>query len=266
MGRRLGVGAAACCACLLVASCGGGTASRRHAVDRYFQRVDAVETQLRPALLSAQSAYNRFGRGKAPDPEALARAARTIRRVRGRVARVPAPVEASRIQGDILDLLDRESALADEVRGLAVYLPAEQRSLRRLRAAEISLRDDLGVSRTFVAQRRVFARFAARLEPVADGLRRLAVPAALSGWHRAEISRVERLRREAIALRRALRAHDAAAMTRRLGALRIDLAGRAPVSAERAAILDYDRRLAALSALAGRIDRERAALVRRLGG
>jgi hypothetical protein len=77
--------------------------------------------------------------------------------------------------------------------------------------------------------------------------------------------RLRRLRADALGLRAALRAHDAAIMTQRLADLRKDLLGRAPVSAERAAILSYNRDVGDLSALTGKIESERAVLERRLG-
>jgi hypothetical protein len=54
-------------------------------------------------------------------------------------------------------------------------------------------------------------------------------------------------------------------MTRGLADLRKDLVGRAPVSAERAAIIAYNRDVGDVSALTAKIESERAALERRLG-
>lgn len=253
------------CVLMAASGCGGSSAARRHAVNRYFERVDAVEAKLKPALTQAQFAFNQFGHGRAPQTANLTRAAHAILRLRHQLAALTPPRDALPIHRDLLALLFSEAELAREVRDLSSYLPAERRPLTKLRNAESTLRAGLQKSRKARAQERVFAVFADELDGVLRGLEAVPAPQALAAWHRAEVTRIRRLRADALKLRVALRAHNATAMTHRLADLRTDLAGRAPVSAERAAIVAYNRGVGELNALTGKIERERAALERRLG-
>jgi hypothetical protein len=265
MGRGLRVAIVMGCVLVAVGGCGGGSSERRHAVNRYFERVDAIQAELKPALTKAQFAFNQFGHGKTPRVANLTRAMRTVLRVRQQLAAVTPPSDAVPIHRHLLALLAREAGLAREVRDLSSYLPAQRRPLTQLRTAESALRTGLRTSRKARAQERVFARFADALGEVIRGLEVVPAPPALAAWHQAEVLRARRLRGDALDLRAALRAHNAAIMTRRLAELRKDLVGRAPVSAERAAILAYDRGVGDVNALTGEIERERADLEHRLG-
>ena len=265
MGRGLRVAIVTGCIVVAASGCGGSTSARRHAVNRYFERVDAIQVEFKADLTRAQFAFNQFGHGQDLQTAGLTRAARGIVRLRHQLAAVTPPPDALPIHRDLLELLAREAELAREVRDLSSYLPAQRRPLDRLRRAESALRAGLQTNRKARAQARVFARFADALGGVLRGLEAVPAPQGLAAWHRAEVLRVRRLRADALDLRAALRAHDAKIMTRRLGDLRKDLVGRAPVSAQRAAILAYDRSVRDVNALTGKIESERAALERRLG-
>jgi hypothetical protein len=265
MGRGRRVAIVTGCIVVAASGCGSSSSARRHAVNEYFQRVDAIQAELKPALTRAQFAFNQFGHGQTLQTAGLTRAARAILRLRQQLVAVTPPSDALPIHRDLLALLAYEAELAHEVRDLSSYLPAQRRPLQRLRNAESALRMGLQTSRKARAQERVFALFADALGGVLRGLEAVHAPHALAAWHHAEVLRVRRLRADALDLRAALRAHDARIMTRRLADLRKDLVGRVPVSAERAAILAYDRDVGNVNALIGKIESERAALERRLG-
>jgi hypothetical protein len=265
MGRGLPVAVVAGCVLMAASSCGGSSSARRHAVNRYFERVDAIQAQLKPTLTKAQFAFNQFGHGQRPQSADLTRAAKAILRLRRQLAAVTPPRDALPIHRDLLELLAREAEVARLVRDISSYLQAERGPLTQLRNAESALRRGLRTSRKARAQERVFAVFADALRVVLRGLDAVPAPRGLTAWHRAEVMRLRRLRADALGLRAALRAHDATIMTQRLADLRKDLLGRAPVSAERAAILSYNRDVGDLSALTGKIESERAVLERRLG-
>jgi len=255
--------AAAVLGMLVLAGC--GSSGKRTAVDRYFQRVDAVERDFAGPIARAQRTYDAFGRSHAFATESFPEAARTFVRLRARIAAVEPPPVARPVHRHLLRLLDAEVALAHEVAGLDAYLRAERAPLAGLRRAELRLRTGLASARTAAAQRRVFAAFATAAAASEARLRHVSAPAPLAGWHRSELGRVDRLRREAADLAAALGRRDAATLRSRLAALRVDVAGREAVAAERAAIRAYDARAAAVSRLAGAVDAERARLERRLG-
>lgn len=254
--------AAALAAALAFAGCGGS--SSRGAVDRYFQRVDAVEHDFAGPVARVQRTYDAFGRDHPFATESFPKAVRTFVRLRARIAALDPPPPAHRVHRELLRLLDAEVALAHEVAGLDAYLRAERAPLGQLRSAELRLRTGLASARTADAQRRVFAGFAADAARAERRLRTVDAPAPLAAWHRAELGRVDRLRREATDLADALHRRDTATLRTRLDALRADVAGRDAVGAERAAIRAYDARAARVARLAGRVDAERSRLENRL--
>lgn len=258
--------AAACCAVLALAACGSTKSAQRHAVDAYFRRVDAVEQSYKNGLTRAQRALDAFGkRPGAFHTESYARAAATLAHLRASVAAVDAPPPARPVRRDVLRLLAGQAALARELGALDTYLHATRASLDALRRAENALRTQLAAARTARTQRLLFAGFADDVNSIERRFAHVPAPPALAQWHDAEEGRMRGLRGSAAGLAAALARRDTAALRRGLDVLRGELAGRGSVAAERAAIRAYDRRAKAMSALAARVDRERAALARRLG-
>lgn len=250
-------------AVLLLAGCGSSTAARRTAVNRYFDRVDAVERSFAAGLSRAQRTYDSFGK-QGSVTESYAAAAQTFVRLRRKIAALEAPPDARPVRRDLLRMLTLEIALAHEVGAFSDYLQAERPPLGRLRSADLALRRGLATARTAPAQRRVFTAFAASVGGARIQLERVPAPAPLTAWHRREVARLGRLRNEALSLVAALRHRDSAALRAQLSSLRTDVAGRDAVAAERAAIQAYDAREAQVAALTRRVAAERARIARRL--
>ena len=257
--------AALCCGVLVLAGCGSSKAAERKAVDRYFRRVDAVEQSFRDPLTRAQHVLDAFGRRPgAFHTESYARAETTLTKLRVRIAAVAAPPPARPVRRDLLRLLGAQTALARELGGVDTYLQTTRGPLDALRRAENTLRARLAAAHTAHAQRRLFAGFATEVGGIERRFAHIAAPPALARWHAAEDRRMRALAASGSALAAALARRDTPALRQRLAALRAELAGRDSVSAERSAIEAYDRRAAAVQALAGRVERDRASLVKRL--
>jgi hypothetical protein len=136
----LGVAAvAAVAAAVTVSVAGRGDAHpKREAVGQYIKDVDRVQQQMRVRLTKTFQAYRQFAGGHNVDPKLRGRlggSEETLRKLRRRLASLPAPVSALRLRRRLLALVDAEIAVAREVAGIARFNPEFVRLLARARKA-----------------------------------------------------------------------------------------------------------------------------------
>jgi len=253
---------------LLTLSAAGCGTSSRDAVNAYLKKVAAVQRQLAPRIKAADRAYHRLGTAakSAEERRALARAEKTARELRRRLAAVDPPEEAERIHRLMLLLAGREVALSGEVLALARYLLRFQGVVVDAGRAGRRLQRVLRLKSAAEAAS-AFGRYASTLEVDLRRLKGLAPPPVMAPSHRSEVSVLARTVDLSRRLGAALERHDNAAAARlagRLGAVSSFSARRRAAAAEAAAVRAYNDRLVGLSRLAARIHREQTRLDRNL--
>ena len=198
---------------------------------------------------------------------------RTIRKLRRELAAVEPPPEAKQLRALLLELLDREVALAQEVAQLGSFVPHFAAALHPLAAADAALKAALAqTAKGKAATKALDARkataletYAATLESVIGNVRALHPPPVWEPGYGAQLSALGQLRSSGLALAQAIRANRAGAIPTLLH--RFDLAAVADQSVavqkrEVAAVQAYDARITALRALARKIELERVRLQR----
>ena len=269
------------------------TSAKRTAVASYITQVNVVQEELRAPLARVLKAYRDFGRGNAANggsARGLSGAVRTLTTVRRRTAALDAPPQAHRLRRLILALMDEQIAVSREVQQLAAFTPRYRAALAELQRAGQVLSASLtaitppkshrltGTRKQILQAQATYAAAAVRAEEAQalavddyDGslllvlrhLRRLRPPRALTPAFAAQVRSITTIRATGARLSAALRSGDrsvvpsaGAAFT---SASRISQSLTAQ-KAEIAAIKAYNRRARAVSAAAGRVQREVAHL------
>jgi hypothetical protein len=266
------VAAAAVAAAVLVTVAGGKTSSPRHdVVAGYIDDVNAIERQMRLPLVSAMNAYRTFsthGARTRPAELRLDRAEQTLRRLRVRLAALPAPPPAVHLRILLLHLVGGEVSLAHEVHGVAVFRPRFQSLLTNASVAGAALARALTAALAATAgaadrQADAIDAYDTKLATLLRRLRRLRPPAVMVPVYRTELRTLAASVRAGNGLAAALRTHDRSGIAE-LGR-RFTLATRSVLSvraqrAANAAIKAYDRRVLAIGATARRVRNEVARL------
>lgn len=245
--------------------CGGGSNHERKAVDAYIAAANAAQTGHLPALDEVDAAFRSFSRGghDAATLRRLTRASAAIAATRSSLGRLRPPAAAQPVQRDLLSLYRSEATLADEVHGLAVYLPAATKTLAGMDAANATLTKAVHPGIGAAAEASALDAYARRIRSVRMKLAALTPPPMLRPWHDEEAAWLEALARDAQRLSGALRGEgDANAAA---AAFRAETARRPGVSkAQQRAVKAYDAEIDAIDRLSARIQRELAQLNRRL--
>lgn len=231
-------------------------AERRAAVARYIGEVNMAQQTLVAELEKVRGVYRRLSLTAKPAPGQLAgaeRAARTLVELRGRFAGIPAPREANRLRSSLLQLLDLQAALADEVAGMARYLPLQAAANRRLGVATKRLLRGLRTASATDRQQAAFAEYRRALRQVDGELQRLSAPPVFEPIRTGELDRLKRLDGLLARLDRALEAQRAAEvglLFRRFVQVSSDTG---VTEARREAVVAFNRRI-------GRIGKQRSSL------
>lgn len=264
--RRAAAGVFAVLLILTAAGCGGK--SRRAQVSDYFKQVDRVQKQMKQPVTDANVAYQYFATASTSQAERvkLRRAEATIRKLRRRIAAVAAPEDAQKIRSDLLELLDGEATFAHDVWLLGKYTPLLGHILAHAGQAGTRLQGSLNTT-SAETQAHAFDAYAAVLSKDVAELRKLSPPSVVAAAHRAQIktftTSVSLCRRIATALRN----RDQTALPtliQRLTNLSSLSARKRVHRAQVAAVKAFNKRLVGLNKIAARIQRERAALERKL--
>lgn len=264
--RRAVAGVCALAVILTAAGCGG--TSRRTQVSDYFNRVDRIQKQMKQPVTDANSAYQYFATASTSQSERvrLQRAEATIRKLRRRIAAVPAPEDAQKIRSDLLDLMDREATFAHDVWLLGRYTPLLGHVLAHAGEAGAKLQASLK-STSAETQARAFDAYAAVLKKDVAALRKLSAPSVVLAAQQAQIKTFTTSASLCRRIATALRIRDRNALPTLIAHLSnlSSLPARKRVHrAQVAAVKAFNKRLLAMNKLAARIQRERVALERKL--
>ena len=239
------------------------TDERRAAVSDYIVQVNTTQQALIVELESVSLAYRGLRLREKADPKQLATlndAQRTLRGLRSRLARLPVPVEARKLRRTILELIDLQVELADEVSGMARYVPLQAAESRKLAAATETLRDELAEATTGAAQRVAFETYRTALRASIARLEAATAPAVLEPSRTGEIKRVSRLESLAQDLGEALEDQDAENVDRLFPRFVQTSASTGTTKAERAAVVAFNRRLSEIGKQRQAVQAERARL------
>lgn len=259
---RLGAGILAVAAATALIGCTSAKDARRHAVNRYVQRVNGIEMQQAAAWQRAQIAYRGLGTGAITPAKlrALASAPVIIRALRGRVAAVEAPPVVAGLRASLLHLLDEDARFADEVSRFGIYVVGVGKLEQELGAKTTLLRRTLARERHPSAEEKALRGYAVQLSALGQRIDALHAPRALAPWHKEELRRIHALRTAAVQLAAGIASRDGNAEARALTMFRSAAASSTVSEADRAAIVAYDRRLTDLGRLGAEVARRQAAL------
>lgn len=222
------------------------TQARRAAVAAYIARVNTTQQTLIVELEQVSRAYRELRFRDRPDPAQVARvdkAQRTLRRLYERLAALPAPAEARTLRRLLLRLVDLQAGLAEEVAGMARFIPFQAAENRKLAAATKRLRGALGAATTGPEQRRAFAAYDEALRASVERLEAASAPAVLEPSRTGEIERLGRLADLSRKLGAALEAQRAAEVDRLFPRFVQVSASIGTTRAERDAVVGFNRRL-----------------------
>lgn len=239
----------------------GETAERRQAVSAYIVEVNTTQQTLILELERVSLAYRRLQFKDKPDPKQLARveeAEHTLRNLRSRLAELDAPPEARRLRSLILRLVDLQAELAQEVAGMARYIPVQAAESRKLAASTKTLRDELGAAKTGATQREAFDTYRGALLASVRRLEDATAPAVLAPSRTEEIERLGRLATLAQDLGKALEDQDANDVDQLFPRFVQTSASTGTTRAERDAVLAFNRRLEAIGKQRTAVAAERA--------
>jgi hypothetical protein len=285
---RFAGGGLAVVAALTLVGCGGPSKyqTRRTAVNTYFDRVDRAEAPLAGQSKDIDDAFAKFkivGNSKA-ELEQLQSAQKEIAATLKRVQAIPAPEAAAKIHRDIVTLLERQQAVANDLVLTTSYVPRLSTVLVPLQRADAGLTRDLDalnhagavkgksapvtLSEALAGFATAFQHYSDALKPVAAQLDRLTPPLELRDDLLAQRSAVHRSVALSSAIVAALGKKDVKTANADIHTL-FTIAPQTSVigtpQAERNALRAYNARLESITRLEVAINRERARLVRSVG-
>jgi hypothetical protein len=303
MDRRtiaLGVAAAGAVAAAVVVSVAGGgksTSPAHDAVAGYIKDVDRTEQQMQAPMTRALTAFRTFSAHGARTPSEgaqLATAESTLRRLRSRIAAMSAPPQATRLRTRIVALMDAEIAVAQEIAGLAQFMPRFTTFVAQSRHASTVLAKALAAVKVPTAHRlrgtrkqiaKAQAAFAAASQKAAvqqadavdaydnavasavRGLRRLRPPAVMAPAYGSQLRALVASRVAGMSLSRELRKNVRAHVAVLARKFTVATRSAGTVEAQRAqiaAVKAYNTSVQAISELSRRVQDEVARLQRTL--
>jgi len=257
-------------ALLLATACGSGTHTK---ISRYLESVQHEEQLTAGPLQQVSTANRDFARSRnsAKLDRELATSERTLRGLRKNLAALEAPVQARRLRALLLQLLDREVALAREVRDLAAFMPRYQAALRPVPPASAKLqaklaetgKGDAAVKALDASKADELTAYAETLGSVLAAVRPLRPPTVWKPTYVQQVSSLEKLRKSALALADSIRANDTESIPQRLqdfDAAAVSSQTRGAQLRAIGAVNAYNARIGALSRLARAVEHERTRL------
>jgi hypothetical protein len=273
------------------------TQPQRDAVSGYIKSANAIEKGMQVPLSKLLLAYRDFTRRGGPPAGVAAelrRATLTLRRLDGRLTRLPAPNEAATLRKRLLLLVHEQVGVAREVETMAVFSPRYQTERIAARTASVTLGKALssipvtkpqkltGARAELAAKQRAYraasdraaARQADAVEAysrtaaaVAARLERLRPPPAFAAAYRGELQSLRDSATAANRLAAALRQENRAgvpALGRRLTIASREARTLASQKAANASIRAYNRRVRKLAIGTQAVQSELLRLQRRL--
>jgi hypothetical protein len=242
---------------------GGGedeTQARRDAVAAYIIEVNQTQQKLIVQLESVNRAYRELDLKHNPTPAELERidsVERTLKQLRSRFTALEVPVEARKLQLELLHLVDLQAAFAHEMATMVRFLPIQAREHRKLAAATAKLRGALVKKGTVATQGAAFDEYRAALHAVVLRLEQAEAPPVLEPVRTGEVARLTRLGFLTKELADALRKQQADRINR-LSRQFAQTSGTAGATrAERDAVIAFNRRRTAIGKQRAAVNAER---------
>ena len=165
----------------------------------------------------------------------------------------------------LLAFFRAQEAVANELVGVAKYLPTLRDAEAPLAAAGRRLRTALADADSIEAQGAAVQRYAAELRAVAAALSKVEAPPLLEPSHRAYVSQLRAYASSSEALQRGIRNNDQDAVNDAVRRMR-QAASSPPGTfrAQRAAIIAYNKRVKEIQTLGAALEKERQRLEREL--
>jgi hypothetical protein len=257
-------------AAVVVAGCGGNSHARRDAVNRYFDRVDAAQLQVRLQAGSIERALTHFSmqRNTKSETGALLHAQAVLERARVKVQHVQPPADARPLHADLVRLYGLQAGVAGELAAMTRFVPRYDAALAPLKPAHTTLAGELKVAKGWKVISRAFERYRLSLVAVVTQLDRLTAPPTMRPASDAERAALRRSAAICTSIEDALAKHDAKKTAAGINALSAFGRENAVAHARRqqvAAAKAYNARLAQIASLTAKIGKERDALVGELG-
>jgi len=243
---------------VVAAGCGSAKDARRHDLNAYVQRVNAVEDAAAVEWRRVQTAYATIGRGKltAKKLAMLEHAPLAIDKLHAKLGAIPAPPVARKLRVSLLRLLDGDREVASELVTFVHYVTAVAPLQRDVALATKGLQATLKQKQKRAVQEATLDAFAARAGEIAQREGALTPPPALVPWAREQRDRALQLRTGAQDVRDGIAHNDRTLAARGLTELRDAAAQQSVTAADREAILAYNARVVRMRRLAAAVARE----------
>ncbi len=271
-------------AIVVLAACGSSHA-RRDAVNAYFQRVDAAESDLLSSVGEIDGAFQAFAMtgNKPAEVHELAKAQSQIHSTLVSVRAVYPPPDATKVHADLVKLLALQDAVAHELYWATQFEPRYTAAAAGLHAAAAAFTKDLQrvakpgsgarpphltAGAALEADAAAFASYGTSLDVVLRKLDRLSAPPELGPAFLLQRSVVRRSVALCKEIASDLRAADLTAANvaiRRLFDAAATLSGPAGGRAARSAVRAYRKQLALIAKLSTRVQEDRTQLVAEVG-
>ncbi|MEA2157641.1 MAG: hypothetical protein QOD66_21 [Solirubrobacteraceae bacterium] len=278
---------------LLLGGCGNTQNTPRAAVAAYVAKVNAVEKQLAPPLVSVTRTIVQFARQSrgqgashvkgragagalgqfrvvpAGQADALLRADAQIKVLRGRLAALPAPGPAQRLRTLLLQLVDRQATLTHQMAKLVVFLPGFSEAMAPLGPALVRLERVLSVAQAqgsaavaavYTEKAVALRNFRAVALAILRALRKLDPPVVSLPAYQAQVRAIQGMATSAKGLAGALGSGSTTAARPLLVQFSRAATGPASLTAQKAqiaAIRAYNAQIASLNRVATAANRER---------
>jgi hypothetical protein len=257
-------------ATVVVAGCGGANHDRRNAVNAYFDRVDAVQLQVRLQTAPIENAFAKFStvHNSKSEARALMRADAMLEGTLVKLKRVRPPADARRVHADLVQLYGLEAGVAHELVAMTRFVPRYDAALTPLKPAHATLLSRLKTAKGWQEIAAAFEDYRVSLAGVLAQLHRLSSPTTLRPAFAGESAALSRSIALCSSIETALEKHDAkrtAAGIAALSGLGTQTSAARVQREMTSAAKAYNARLARIASLNVRIGHERDALVGELG-
>jgi hypothetical protein len=256
-------------ATVVIAGCGANH-DKRNAVNAYFDRVDAVQLQVRLQTAPIENAFAKFStvHNSKSETRALVRADAMLEATLVKLKRVRPPADARQVHADLVQLYGLEAGVAHELVAMTRFVPRYDAALTALKPAHVTLLSRLKTAKGWQKIAAAFEGYRVSLAGVLAQLRRLSSPTTLRPAFAGEGAALSRSIALCASIETALEKHDAkrtAAGITALSGLGTQTSAARVQRQMTAAAKAYNARLARIASLNARIGRERNALVGELG-
>jgi len=241
----------------------GEESERRAAVRSYIVAVNTTYQTYALDLHEMNETYRTLsfsGRRLRVQATRVENAKSALRRLRSRLASIPAPPEARRLRTEVVELADLYLALAAEVATMTRYVAIQSEEGRSLVAATNRLERELGRATTAEEQRAVLYAYRAELVRLATRLDRADAPEVLEPGRVRQMTRMRRLATLSGQLGQALGEDDSARANRIFRQFVQQTTAVRTTKADQAAVRAYNARLGAITKQRSVIAAERARL------